>query len=84
MKTSENVWYRNEAWTYFGLMNFSFKLNKVNTVTLKDWLKGKGVRCKSSDKKEELVKKVEVFLGIYQEELKQQIMDFVSTPATAT
>jgi len=54
-------------------------LSKVNGLTLKTWLKSKGVLCKSNEKKEELVKKVQVYLGLYQEELKQQINEFVDT-----
>ncbi|XP_047129567.1 uncharacterized protein LOC105844100 isoform X1 [Hydra vulgaris] len=42
-------------------------LGKVNLITLKKWLIGKGVSCKSTEKKEILVRKVEVFLNISQD-----------------
>ena len=51
---------------------------------MKSWLKEKGIHCKSTEKKDELVKKVQVFLGIYQEELKQQIRVFVAGPVVAS
>ncbi|XP_065676550.1 uncharacterized protein LOC105844100 isoform X5 [Hydra vulgaris] len=43
-------------------------LGKVNLITLKKWLIGKGVSCKSTEKKELLVRKVEGFLNISQGE----------------
>lgn len=45
------------------------QLNKVNAVTLSQWLKEKGVAVKSKDKKVDLVEKVMQFIGVRQLEL---------------
>ncbi|KAL9974439.1 hypothetical protein ACROYT_G011469 [Oculina patagonica] len=44
------------------------QLHKVNTVTLADWLKKRGVAVKSKDKKAELASKARQYLGLVQHE----------------
>ncbi|XP_057290709.1 uncharacterized protein LOC130613372 isoform X2 [Hydractinia symbiolongicarpus] len=53
------------------------QLKKVNAATLRSWLRSKGVSCKAAEKKEEMVKRTEMFLNIFQEELVHEVKDFL-------
>ena len=44
------------------------QLKKVNSVTLKAWLKERGIQVKSNAKKEELISKVEGYFKAHQPE----------------
>lgn len=43
---------------------YLLQLSKVNTVTLADWLKKRGVAVKTKDKKAELASKVKQYLAL--------------------
>lgn len=47
---------------------YLLQLSKVNTVTLADWLKKRGVAVKTKDKKAELASKVKQYLALTQHE----------------
>lgn len=47
---------------------YLLQLSKVNTVTLADWLKKRGVAVKTKDKKAELASKVKQYLALTQNE----------------
>lgn len=53
------------------------QLKKVNAATLRSWLRSKGVSCKAAEKKEEMVKRTEMFLNIFQEKLVHEVKDFL-------
>lgn len=58
-------------------LSYYFQLKKVNAATLRSWLRSKGVSCKAAEKKEEMVKRTEMFLNIFQEKLVHEVKDFL-------
>ena len=54
--------------TVFQFRLYLLQLSKVNSVTLADWLKKRGVAVKTKDKKAELASKVRQYLTLIQHE----------------